>query len=156
MNAAVMDFVRPEWSTRPNTAEEERYTDASPGNLRQGARVVRVVGGRWSKGTATIVEPDHIIVAFDAIHNDVLLHTLAGVKLIPQGDAGAGHGFPANVLSDGAVMELVPGKTRVQLYLYASRAVQFHPHGGQSDFVWLSARTPAPWGVRAGSWTKSK
>ena len=24
----------------------------------------------------------------------------------------------------------------------ASRAVQFHPHGGQSDFVWLSARTP--------------
>ena len=26
--------------------------------------------------------------------------------------------------------------------LYASRAVQFHPHGGQSDFVWLSARTP--------------
>ena len=26
--------------------------------------------------------------------------------------------------------------------MYASRAVQFHPHGGQSDFVWLSARTP--------------
>ena len=26
--------------------------------------------------------------------------------------------------------------------VYASRAVQFHPHGGQSDFVWLSARTP--------------
>ena len=27
--------------------------------------------------------------------------------------------------------------------LYVSRAVQFHPHvGGQSDFVWLSARTP--------------
>ena len=25
---------------------------------------------------------------------------------------------------------------------YASRAVQFHPHGGQSDFAWLSARTP--------------
>ena len=25
---------------------------------------------------------------------------------------------------------------------YASRAVQFHPHGGKSDFVWLSARTP--------------
>ena len=25
---------------------------------------------------------------------------------------------------------------------YAPRAVQFHPHGGQSDFVWLSARTP--------------
>ena len=25
---------------------------------------------------------------------------------------------------------------------YASRAVQFHPHGGQSDFVWLPARTP--------------
>ena len=22
------------------------------------------------------------------------------------------------------------------------RAVQFHPHGGQFDFVWLSARTP--------------
>ena len=25
---------------------------------------------------------------------------------------------------------------------YDDRAVQFHPHGGQSDFVWLSARTP--------------
>ena len=25
---------------------------------------------------------------------------------------------------------------------YAPRAVQFHPHGGQSDSVWLSARTP--------------
>ena len=25
---------------------------------------------------------------------------------------------------------------------YASRAVQCHPHGGQSDFVWLPARTP--------------
>ena len=25
---------------------------------------------------------------------------------------------------------------------YASRAVQFHPHGVQSDFVWLPARTP--------------
>ena len=28
------------------------------------------------------------------------------------------------------------------LFWYASRAVQFHPHGGQPDFVWLSARTP--------------
>ena len=26
--------------------------------------------------------------------------------------------------------------------VYASRAVQFHPHGGQFDFVWISARTP--------------
>ena len=25
---------------------------------------------------------------------------------------------------------------------YAAPAVQFHPHGGQSDFVWLPARTP--------------
>ena len=25
---------------------------------------------------------------------------------------------------------------------YASRAVQSHPDGGQSNFVWLSARTP--------------
>ena len=25
---------------------------------------------------------------------------------------------------------------------YASHAVQFHPHGGQSDFIWLPARTP--------------
>ena len=25
---------------------------------------------------------------------------------------------------------------------YAPRAVQFHPHGGQFDFVWLSARAP--------------
>ena len=29
-----------------------------------------------------------------------------------------------------------------ELPLYASRAVQFHPHGGQSDFAWLPARTP--------------
>ena len=27
-------------------------------------------------------------------------------------------------------------------HMYASRALQFHPHGGQSDFVWLLARTP--------------
>ena len=27
-------------------------------------------------------------------------------------------------------------------HMYASRAVQFHPHGGQFYFVWLSARTP--------------
>ena len=26
--------------------------------------------------------------------------------------------------------------------VYVFRAVQFHPHGGQSDFVWLSALTP--------------
>ena len=26
--------------------------------------------------------------------------------------------------------------------MYVPRAVQFHPHGGQFDFVWLSARTP--------------
>ena len=31
---------------------------------------------------------------------------------------------------------------RKETDVYASRAVQFHPHGGQSDFVWLSARTP--------------
>ena len=31
---------------------------------------------------------------------------------------------------------------------YASRAVQFHPHGGQSDFVWPPARTPhAGWAL---------
>ena len=38
-----------------------------------------------------------------------------------------------------------PGGTLVitpRGHMYASRAVQFHPHGGQSDFVWLSARTP--------------
>ena len=27
-------------------------------------------------------------------------------------------------------------------YAYAPRAVQSHPRGGQSDFVWLPARTP--------------
>jgi len=27
------------------------------------------------------------------------------------------------------------------VWAYASRDVQFHPHGGQSDFVWLPART---------------
>ena len=32
--------------------------------------------------------------------------------------------------------------TRLIESMYASRAVQFHPHGGQSDFVWPPARTP--------------
>ena len=32
---------------------------------------------------------------------------------------------------------------------YAARAVQFHPHGGQFDFVWLSARTMHPHGAYA-------
>ena len=39
--------------------------------------------------------------------------------------------------------------------MYASRALQFHPDGGQFDFVWLS-RTYAPWGVRVVSQTKSR
>ena len=34
------------------------------------------------------------------------------------------------------------GSSRPPPARYASRAVQFHPHGGQSDFAWLSARTP--------------
>ena len=29
-------------------------------------------------------------------------------------------------------------------FVFAPRAVQFHPHVGQSDFVWLSARTMHP------------
>ena len=37
----------------------------------------------------------------------------------------------------------------------ASWAVQFHPHGGQFDVVWLPARTMhPPWGVRVVSQTK--
>ena len=42
--------------------------------------------------------------------------------------------------------------------MYASWAVQFHPHGGQFDFVWLPARTldAPPWGVRVVRPTKSK
>ena len=37
-----------------------------------------------------------------------------------------------------------PGRGRVDSGMIgcASRAVQFHPHGGQFDFVWLPARTP--------------
>ena len=31
-------------------------------------------------------------------------------------------------------------------HVYASRAVQFHPHGGQFDFVWLPARAMHPHG----------
>ena len=38
----------------------------------------------------------------------------------------------------------------------ASRAVQPHPHGGQFDFARPSARTPAPWGVRADERAKSR
>ena len=48
----------------------------------------------------------------------------------------------------------IPGEIRLQFTIdnpyavpraavqYASQAVQFHPDGGQFDFVWLSARTP--------------
>ena len=39
-------------------------------------------------------------------------------------------------LSDSQHTTLVNGQA------YAERAVQFHPHGGQPEFVWLSARTP--------------
>ena len=28
------------------------------------------------------------------------------------------------------------------MHTYSLRAVHFHPRGGQSDFAWLSARTP--------------
>ena len=33
-------------------------------------------------------------------------------------------------------------KLSASVWYAASRAVQFHPPGGQSDFVWLPARTP--------------
>ena len=35
---------------------------------------------------------------------------------------------------------------------YASRAVQFHPHGGQSDFAWPSTRTTHPHGGASYVW----
>ena len=42
----------------------------------------------------------------------------------------------------GKEMELVLEDSQDLYKKYASRAVQFHPHGGQFDFVWLSARAP--------------
>ena len=45
--------------------------------------------------------------------------------------------FQVSVTSPLAVLS-VPVLEKV----YASRAVQCHPHGGQSDFAWLPARTP--------------
>ena len=38
------------------------------------------------------------------------------------------------------IIEAVTGQLNVSPE-YASRAVQFHPHGGQLDSVWLPART---------------
>jgi len=50
---------------------------------------------------------------------------------------------PETLLIPGTDGCLVGGESGLGSYpVYASRAVQFHPHGGQSDFVWLSARTP--------------
>ena len=37
-------------------------------------------------------------------------------------------------------------------HAYASRAVQFHPNGGQYDFVWPSARTMHPHGGATYVW----
>ena len=60
-----------------------------------------------------------------------------------RGEASASdpcHGKP--VLPCIAAAKLLIQPLSRDLFAYASRAVQFHPHGGQSDFVWLSARTP--------------
>ena len=65
-----------------------------------------------------------------------------------------GHGSPgsANEANEAGVVYAVPmalsgppptsQQENWDDALYASRAVQFHPRGGQFDFVWLSARTP--------------
>ena len=54
--------------------------------------------------------------------------------------------FRENHLTDNEhYSELNPSNApswTARCHRYASRAVQFNPHGGQSDFVWLSARTP--------------
>ena len=60
------------------------------------------------------------------------------------------NGFAAMVTSQDMTDTYLPafeagvetGKASGIMCSYASRAVQFHPHGGQSDFFWLSARTP--------------
>ena len=57
------------------------------------------------------------------------------------------------------VFQLMEAGTPGNFLVYASRAIQSHPDGGQFDFVWLSARTMhAPWGyiVRVASQTKSR
>ena len=76
-------------------------------------------------------------------------------RLEPKQNATAGgHGGGTGVRTDDGdakVLAFVLGTVLVLCLLaaaaachakYASRAVQFHPHGGQPDFVWLPARTP--------------
>ena len=48
--------------------------------------------------------------------------------------------------------DYLPKVATDQPLVYASRAVQFHPDGGQFGFVWLSARTMHPHGGASYVW----
>ena len=79
-----------------------------------------------------------------------------GIDMWVSGDRG-GHWSRFNIAAEHNRLMSAAGASKSLLFdpqvvdadgphwpraLYASRAVQLHPHGGQSDFVWLSARTP--------------
>ena len=56
---------------------------------------------------------------------------------------GGGDGAPARVALGRVTFSGAPFPHAMQIQLAcATRAVHFHPNGGQSDSVWLPARTP--------------
>ena len=68
-------------------------------------------------------------------------HEAAKYKVVEQqigGKRGGGWWPPKPTIK----VTFMPTVVKGQRTWYAPRAVQFHPHGGQSDFVWLPARTP--------------
>ena len=65
-------------------------------------------------------------------------------EYIPPNPPGGSHGNGPAFVERHGVTYLVLQMREKQVYKYASRAVQCHPHGGQFDFVWLSARTMHP------------
>ena len=60
----------------------------------------------------------------------------------PKASAKGGEGKGVRVDGPSALSAQVFNISLLSECRYASRAVQFHTHGGQFDFAWLSARTP--------------
>ena len=60
----------------------------------------------------------------------------------PAAGAGGSSGWQCRLVAPGDVPSPAPSPPGPPHPRHASRAVQSHPHGGQLDFLWLSARTP--------------
>ena len=139
------------------------YTDWIFGQLLKG--LAKIEGGAMAGRTAVFFSSDHgdfagdygLVEKWPGSMADVLTRVPLYARLpagyLSSSVSGQGHAV------QGHVSQAPVQTADVLETMYPSRAVQFHPHGGQFDFVWLSARTPhggASYVWRVVSQTKSR